>query len=73
MAIAGPSGEIGPVHLARQHHVGDARAGRDQRDARLAGHPGPAVGGVPGALLVPDVDDADALGQAAVVDVLDVV
>ena len=52
--------------------VGRAGAGGDDRAAGLAGDPGVAVGGVRGDLLVADVDDVDALVDAAVVDVDDV-
>ena len=52
--------------------VGSARAGGDERHARLAGDPRPAVGGVRRRLLVTDVDHADALVEAAVVDRHDV-
>ena len=41
-------------------------------NARLARDARPAVGGVPGGLLVAHVDDADPLVEAAVVDGLDV-
>ena len=52
--------------------VGGARAGGDDRAAGLAGHARVAVGGVRGDLLMADVDDLDALVDAAVVDVDDV-
>ncbi len=52
--------------------VGDAGAGGDEADAGAAVGSRPALGGVAGDLLVPDVDDADAVVVAAGVDVLDV-
>src|SRR5919202_2376486 len=52
--------------------VGRAGAGGDDRAARLAGDARVGVGGVGGDLLVADVDDLDALVDAAVVDVDDV-
>src|SRR3954464_5417275 len=52
--------------------VGGARAGGHDRAARLSGHAGVGVGGMSGDLLVADVDDLDALVDAAVVDVDDV-
>ena len=52
--------------------VGGARAGGDDGAAGLAGDARVAVGGVRGDLLVADVDDVDALVDAAVVDVDDV-
>ena len=52
--------------------VGQAGAGRDERDAGLPGDARPAVGGVRRGLLVPHVDDADALVDAPVVDRHDV-
>ena len=52
--------------------VGRARAGGDDGAAGLAGHAGVSVGGVGRDLLVADVDDLDALVDAAVVDVDDV-
>ena len=55
-----------------RHHVGDAGTRRDAAHPRLAGDAGPAVGRVPGGLLVPDVDDADSLVEATIVDRLDV-
>ncbi len=51
-----------------RHGVGDARAGRHHRDADAACQPRVGVAGVGSRLLVPHVDDADALGQATVVD-----
>src|SRR5262249_27484941 len=47
-------------------------SGSDERDAGLAGDAAPAVGGVRRRLLVPHVDDADALVDAPVVDRHDV-
>ena len=52
--------------------VGRPRAGGHDGAARFSGHPRVAVGGVRRHLLVPDVDDLDALIGAAVVDVDDV-
>jgi hypothetical protein len=52
--------------------VGRPRAGGDDRAAGLAGDARVAVGGMGGHLLVPYVDDLDALVDAAVVDVDDV-
>ncbi len=52
--------------------VGRARAGGDDGTAGLAGDARVGVGGVRGDLLVADVDDLDALVDAAVVDVDDV-
>ena len=56
----------------RRDGVGDTRAGCDDGDAALAGEAAVALGGVAGGLLVARVDDADALVEATVVDVLDV-
>src|SRR3954468_10227875 len=52
--------------------VGGAGAGGDDGAARLAGDARVRVGGMRGDLLVADVDDLDALVDAAVVDVDDV-
>src|SRR4051812_48803573 len=52
--------------------VGRARAGGHDRAAGLSGHARVGVGGMSGDLLVADVDDLDALVDAAVVDVDDV-
>ena len=54
------------------HRVGAAWSGRRHHAAELAGLARVAVGGVRRDLLVPDVDDANALVDAAVVDVDDV-
>ena len=48
--------------------VGDAGAGRQRRDARLARDLRPALGGERRGLLVARVDEVDALRAAAVVD-----
>ena len=52
----------------RAHAVGDARAGGERGDARLARDLRPALGGERGRLLVAHVDEVDALLAAAVVD-----
>ncbi len=52
--------------------VGDARAGRDDGNARAAGGAGPGVGHVAGGLLVARVDDADAVVPAGLKDGVDV-
>ncbi len=51
--------------------IGAARAGGGHDDTELAGLAGIAVGGVGRDLLMPDIDDADAFIDAAVVDVDD--
>src|SRR5690606_8094563 len=56
----------------RRHDVRHAGPRGDRAHARPPGDARVAVRGVPGGLLVPDVDDADALVDAAVVDRLDV-
>ena len=52
--------------------VGQPGSGGDERDAGLPGDAAPAIGGVRCGLLVPHVDDADALVDAPVVDRHDV-
>ena len=66
-------GDAGALRVGHgRDDVGDAGPGGDGAHARLARDARPAVGGVAGGLLVADVDDADPLVEAAVVDGLDV-
>src|SRR5205814_1776464 len=52
----------------RGDDAGDAGPGRHDRDAAPPLHAAPGLGGVAGRLLVSDVDDANALEPAALVD-----
>ena len=55
-----------------RYGIGDARTCRDDRHTRLAGNFCPALCGVCGDLLVPEVYDLDAFVNAALVEVIDV-
>ena len=55
-----------------RHRIGDAGSRGDEGDARLARRACPAFGAVRGGLLVAQIDDADVLIEAPVVDALDV-
>ena len=60
--LAGQADERNRIHPRggeRRHHVGGARPRGDERDARLAGGAGIALGRVAGALLVADEDVLD--------------
>ncbi len=61
--------EIGIRH--RGDAVGDAGAGRHERDAELAGQQRMRSGHVHGRALVPHVDDRDAVGRKTIPDRLD--
>ena len=54
------------------HRIGAARSRRRHHAAELAGLAGIAVGGMGRRLLVADIDDPDALVEAAVIDIDDV-
>ena len=54
------------------HRIGHARPRRDDRDAEIAGETRPGIRGMRSRLLVAQIDDADPLAEAAVVDRQDV-